>query len=59
MARGANALLTKDYPAAVMKLYNEPEFRKSLAVNAKQDIRVYNWYEIAGLFDEYFREELQ
>lgn len=55
---GRNALLTKDYPSAIMKLYNEPDLRKKLVGNAEADIRVYNWYEIAGLFDEYFKREL-
>lgn len=51
---GRNALLTKDYPSAIMKLYLEPDLRKRLVENAASDIRVYSWYEIAGLFDEYF-----
>ncbi len=53
---GINALLTKNYPEAIMLLYKNPDFRKSLADNADRDIPVYSWQEIAGQFNTYFRE---
>ena len=53
---GRNALLTRDYPAAIMQLYRDPGLRRLLAENARKDIPVYTWGEIAGLFDAYFRE---
>jgi len=46
-----NALLTKDYPSAIMELYRSPELRRSLAENAAKDIPVYEWREIARRFD--------
>ncbi len=54
-----NALLTKDYPAAIMRLYENPDFRKSLADNADRDIPVYDWHEIARQFDSFFCECLK
>ncbi len=53
---GINALLTKNYPEAIMHLYNNPDFRKELADNADRDIPVYSWHEIAKQFDAYFKE---
>ena len=32
---GRNALLTRDYPSAIMRLYNEPQLRRELAEHAK------------------------
>ena len=51
---GRNALLTKNYPEAVMTLFNDPELRRTLAENAERDIPVYTWQEIAAQFDSYF-----
>lgn len=52
---GENALLTKDYPKAIMDLYNDPGLRKRLAENADKQIPVYSWREIAEMFNLYFR----
>lgn len=51
---GRNALLTKDYAAAIMRLAGDPALCAELASNAGIDIPVYSWAEIAGLFEEYF-----
>jgi len=51
---GRNALLTKNYPEAVMALFNNPELRRTLAETAERDIPVYTWQEIAAQFDSYF-----
>ena len=51
---GRNALLTRDYPSAILRLYNEPKLRQSLAENAATDIPVYTWQEIAGQFNDTF-----
>lgn len=55
---GRNALLTRDYPSAIMRLYNEPQLRRELAEHAKLDIPVYSWFEIAEQFDAFFQEKL-
>ena len=54
---GENALLTKDYPTAIMRLVNDPDMRIRLVENAVRDIPVYSWREIAEQFDRYFMEE--
>jgi glycosyltransferase involved in cell wall biosynthesis len=51
-----NALLTRDYPAAIMELCGSPELRQKLAENAARDIPVYTWREIAQQYDDAFRE---
>jgi hypothetical protein len=51
---GRNALLTKDYPAAILKLAGDPALCAGLAANAEKDIPVYSWHEIARQFDAYF-----
>lgn len=51
---GRNALLTTDYPEAIMRLYKHPELRAELAANAKRDIPIYSWAEIAEQFESYF-----
>jgi hypothetical protein len=56
---GRNALLTRDYPAAILRLYREPELRRSLAENAERDIVVHTWQEIANQFNGYFNELLK
>ena len=56
---GRNALLTRDYPAAILRLYNNPDLRRSLAENAERDIPVYTWQEIAGQFNDYFASLLK
>lgn len=53
---GRNALLTRNYPEAIMKLYREPELRAELARHAAEDIRVYCWAEIAEQFDTAFEK---
>jgi glycosyltransferase involved in cell wall biosynthesis len=53
-----NALLTRDYAAAIMELYAAPDLRRRLAENAARDIRVYTWAEVAQQFDGVFREIL-
>jgi hypothetical protein len=56
---GRNALLTRDYPAAILRLYNDPALRCALADNAEKDIYVHTWQEIAGLFNDYFNVLLE
>jgi hypothetical protein len=51
---GENALLTRDYPNAIMALYNNPSLRTALADHAARDIPVYTWSDIAGQFDTFF-----
>ena len=50
-----NAVLTKDYPKAIIRLYENPELRKQIAENAEKDIYVMTWKEIASEFDKAFR----
>ena len=52
---GRNALLTRDYPAAIMRLADDPAFRRQLAENAARDLPVLSWSEVAAEFDKYFR----
>ena len=54
-----NALLTRDYPAAIMELYESPELRADIAANAARDIPVYTWREIAEQYDRAFAEILE
>ncbi|HRR34282.1 MAG TPA: glycosyltransferase [Kiritimatiellia bacterium] len=51
---GVNALLTRDYPSAIMTLFNSPALRASLAEQAARDIPIYTWREIADQFDAFF-----
>jgi len=51
---GENALLTRDYPNAILTLYNNPGLRASLAEQAARDIPIYTWSEIAEQFDAFF-----
>jgi hypothetical protein len=51
---GENALLTRDYPNAILTLYNAPTLRTTLAENAARDIPVFNWSEIADQFAAFF-----
>lgn len=51
---GRNALLTKNYTEAIMRLYASADLRAELAANAKADIPLYSWAEIAAQFDSYF-----
>lgn len=55
---GHNALLTRDYPGAILRLYRDPDLRRRLVENAARDIPVYTWHEIATMFDQYFRRML-
>lgn len=50
-----NALLTRDYPEAIKRLAEDAELRRTLVENAKTDLPVMNWAEIAALFDNYFQ----
>lgn len=50
-----NALLTRDYPPAIMTLYHNPALRTKLAAHATEDVPVMAWSEIAKLFDAAFR----
>lgn len=52
---GRNAILTTDYPEAIMRLYEHPELRAELAANAKRDIPIYSWAEIAEQFERCFQ----
>ena len=51
---GHNALLSRNYPLALKLLLKKPELRKSLALNAANEIPVYTWREIAQQFNDYF-----
>ena len=54
---GENAVLCKpnDYPSAILRLADDSSLRFRLAANAKRDIHVFAWMEIAKLFDAAFR----
>jgi glycosyltransferase involved in cell wall biosynthesis len=51
-----NALLTRDYAAALLELYRSPELRQRLAENAARDIPVPTWREVAEQYDRLFAE---
>lgn len=51
---GRNALLTRNYPSAILKLANDPGFCAALAANAAMDIPIYSWAEIASQFESFF-----
>jgi hypothetical protein len=51
---GHNALLTKDFGSAIMRLAGDSKFCLMLAENAAREIPVYSWIEIASQFDRYF-----
>ncbi len=51
---GRNALLTKDYASAILRLANDPELCTQIAANASADIPIYSWPEIATQHEEYF-----
>lgn len=51
-----NAFLTKNYPEAIMRLYESPQLRLELAANAKSELPLYSWSEIAMQFDEFFQK---
>lgn len=55
---GHNAVLTRDYPSAIRSLAENPDFCRELASNAAKEIPVYTWYEIAGLFEQFFTQIL-
>ena len=57
---GETALLAKDgdYAPLIRRLADDPKFCKRLAANAKRDIPVYSWAEIAAQFETYFQELL-
>jgi len=55
---GENALLTRDYPNAILALFNNPQLRTSLADHAARDIPVNTWSEIADQFDSFFKNVL-
>ncbi|MEI7901563.1 MAG: glycosyltransferase [bacterium] len=55
---GRNALLTRDYAAAIQRLAADPELCRALAQNAEKDLRVFTWFEIAQQFDAYFGQML-
>jgi glycosyltransferase involved in cell wall biosynthesis len=56
---GRNALLTRDYAAAIRSLVDDPKLGRTLVQNAAQDIPVYTWLEIARQFDAYFEQCVQ
>jgi len=51
---GRNALLTRDYPAALRQLANDSQLRQRLATNAERDLPVFTWSEIATQFHAFF-----
>lgn len=57
-ANGRNALLTRDYRSAVLQLADDPALRVRLADNARADLPVATWAEIAAQFDHYFKSLL-
>lgn len=54
-----NALLTRDYVAAIRELAENPQMRADLASNAGQDIVVYTWFEIGRQFNDYFVKKIE
>jgi len=52
---GRNALLTRDYRAAILRLADDPGLRASLVENARCDLPISTWAEIAAQFDAYFK----
>lgn len=50
---GVNALLTRNYPEAIMTLYHKPDLRRVLVTNAEREIHVFTWSEIAAQFDAF------
>lgn len=54
-----NALLTRNYPETIMRLYRNPELRQRLRENAAKEIPVYSWHEIAKMYDAYFRRKFE
>ncbi len=52
---GRNALLTRDYRSAILRLADDPGLRARLAANAATDLPVATWAEIAARFDRYFK----
>jgi glycosyltransferase involved in cell wall biosynthesis len=54
-ANGRNALLTRDYAAAIRRLADDPALCRTLAGNAVRDIPVLGWDEVAAEFDRFFR----
>ena len=54
---GENAILCKpeDYPAAIIRLADNPALRAQIAANAKRDIPLLSWAEIAAKFDAAFQ----
>lgn len=55
---GRNALLTRDYRTAIRQLADDPALRARLAANARNELPVMTWAEIAAQFDAYFRSLL-
>ena len=51
---GVHALLTRNYPEAILTLYRHPNLRLALVTNAERDIPVFTWSEIAAQFDAIF-----
>ena len=47
---GRNALLTRDYASAFRRLAEDPEFCRTLALNAANDLPVDSWQDIAQKF---------
>ena len=55
---GHNALLTRDYPKALLNLLENPQLRNELVENAANEIPVYTWEEIGEQFNQYFKKLL-
>lgn len=53
-SNGRNALLTTDFAAAISRLADDPGLRADLVRNAKTDIPVFSWAEIAEQFERFF-----
>ncbi|MDD5707947.1 MAG: glycosyltransferase [Kiritimatiellae bacterium] len=53
---GRNALLTRDYAAAIQRLAADAELRAALVRHAAADIPVYSWLEIARQFEDFFEQ---
>jgi len=51
---GRNALLTRDYASAFQRLAADPEFCRTLALNAASDLPVDSWLGIAKKFETFF-----
>lgn len=53
---GRTAILTRDYPSAILRLANDSALCRDMAARATEEIPVHTWLEIAGLFECLFEK---